>query len=255
MSTMTISTLTSTDTATDRARARPTRISVQPSGRGVVVEALDRGDFLAPRLLDVDGRRVRIALVGCCAMLVAGDQLELDVEVGAGVEVELVEPSGTVAYNARGASASWAARATVATGGLLSWQAAPLVVAAGADLTRTITIDLAEGSRALFSEVVVLGRSGEVGGALRSGQHVTYASIPLLVEELDLTDAALRACPGILGRHRVVGTVAVFGHRPETLPGPTATYLAGPGALVRVLSHAAHTIENEMHEVWQAWRL
>ncbi|MFD3701755.1 urease accessory protein UreD [Nocardia sp. NPDC058658] len=249
---MTISTLTSTDT--DFAPQLPTRISVQPSATGVVVEVLDRGEFLAPRLLSIDGRRVRIALVGCCAMLVAGDRLELDIAVGAGVELELVEPSGTVAYNARGGNASWTAQVAVACGGVLRWQAAPLVIAEGADLTRSLTIDLAENARAVLSEVVVLGRSGEPGGALRSTQHVTYAAAPLLVEELDLTDPELRSCPGILGEHRVLGTVAIFGHRPATLPSPTATYLVGPGALVRVLSDAAHTIEHEMNHWWQAWQ-
>ncbi|MFD3508748.1 urease accessory protein UreD [Nocardia sp. NPDC058666] len=248
---MTISTLTSTEP--DVAPVLPTRISVQPSATGVVVEMLDRGDFLAPRLLSIDGARVRIALVGCCAMLVAGDRLELDIAVGAGVELELVEPSGTVAYNARGGNASWTARVTVACGGVLRWQAAPLVISEGADLTRCITIDLAEDARAVSSEVVVLGRSGERGGALRSSQHVTYAAAPLLVEELDLTDPELRSCPGILGDYRVIGTVAIFGHRPDTLPSPTATYLAGPGALARVLSHAAHTIEHEMDQWWRAW--
>ncbi|MGY0499209.1 urease accessory protein UreD [Nocardia sp. FBN12] len=228
---------------------------MQPRGSGVAAVALDAGDYLVPRLLDTHGRHARVALVGRCGMLVAGDRLELDITVGPGVHLDLVEPSGTVAYNARGGQASWSARATVAEGATLSWLAAPLVIATGADLTREVDITLAEGGCAVLSELLVLGRSGETGGALRSRQHVTHAGMPLLVEELDLTDPAARDLPGMLGGLRVVGTVAVLGRRPAVLPGPRATSLAGPGALARVLGATAHTIEDEMNSLWQAWRV
>ncbi len=249
---MTTSTFTRTEASAGRPGGRATRIAVRPSGSGVVVAALDAGDYLVPRVLERRGRDVRIALVGRCAMLVAGDRVELELEVGAGVRLELVEPSGTVAYNARGGAARWCARAMVAEGGVLSWQAAPLVVAAGADLTREVRIELAEGGRAAMSELVVLGRSGEAGGVLRARQRVTCAGRPLLVEELELSGPEL---PGILGGHRVLGTVAVLGQRPAELPVPTATYLAGPGALGRVIGDAAHVVEPELSALWGAWRL
>ncbi|WP_188827169.1 urease accessory protein UreD [Nocardia camponoti] len=231
-----------------------TRVVVRRNGSHVDIECLDRGEFLVPRLLDVTGHQVRVALVGCCAMLVAGDALELDVVVGAGIDLELVEPSGTVAYNARGGRASWTARVTVESDGVLRWRTASIVIASGADLTRDMRVDLADGARAVLSETVVLGRSGEVGGALRSRQHVTYAGTPLLIEDLDLTDPTLRDYPGILGAHRVLGTVLALGYRPGALPTPSATALAGPGALARALSAEAHTIDDAMHEWWTAWQ-
>ena len=45
------------------------------------------------------------------------------------MHVELVEPSGTVAYNARGGRATWSARVDVGAGGSLTWRSAPFIVA------------------------------------------------------------------------------------------------------------------------------
>ncbi|MFC0674707.1 urease accessory protein UreD [Brachybacterium hainanense] len=231
-----------------------TRVRVQLRDDRVAVPELRAGDALVPRILDVEGRRIRIALVGRCATLLAGDRVEVAVAVGPGVELELVEPSGTVAYDGRGAPASWAARIEVGPGGALLWNAAPFVIARGADVPRDLHVDLADGAFALLSELLVLGRSGEAGGALLARQRVHRAGRPLLVEDLDLRDAVLRALPGVLGQERVLGSVALLGLRPEHIPGPHATPLAGPGALARVLAPAVHCAQPVVEAFWREWR-
>lgn len=231
-----------------------TRIRAELSDGRAAVPEMRSGDALVPRILEAEGNRLRIALVGRCASLLAGDQVQIQVQVGPGVELELVEPSGTVAYDARGGSASWSARVDIGEGGRLLWRAAPFVTARGADVTRDLAVNLAHGAKALLSELLVLGRSGEEGGALRARQRVHHAGRPLLIEDLDLRDTGTRALPGVLGGLRVIGSTALLGHRPTQLPGPHNSPLAGPGALARSVAPAVHLIEPEMERCWQSWR-
>ncbi len=171
--------------------------------------------------------------------------------------------SGTVAYAGRGRSASWDADARVDAGGLLVWDALPFVVADGADVERTMHVALADrgargqGGVALLRETLVLGRTGEVGGRLRSRTRVELSTSPgtrvprgaattgesaapdgsvttwqsgpaqreegreLFVEDLDLGED--RALPGILGAARVVDSVLCLGARPPAIDAPSGT--------------------------------
>lgn len=233
---------------------RPTRVAVElDRGRAAVVD-LGGGEFLAPRVLDVRGRSVRVALVGHCATLLAGDRLSLEVRVGPGVDLELVEPSGTVAYNGRGGHADWEAHVSVGSGGSLTWAAAPFVVAGGADVTRDLGLTLADGAVALLRELFVLGRSGEQGGALLSRLRVTAAGGPLLVEALDLREAGCRSRPGVLGANRVVGTAMLLGIPVADPVDEHTTPLAGAGMLARVLAQEAHEAQAVLAAPWERWR-
>lgn len=240
---------------TSMARRRPTRIGVTEVRDGTArVTHLEPGDVLLPRVIGIDGVSVTVALIGHTATMLAGDRVEIDIEIGAGVSLTVVEPAGTVAYNARGGRAEWSARVRVGADGRLCWAAAPLVVASGADLARSMDLRLADRATALLSELLVLGRSAEVGGAVRSRQSVWCGSTPLLIEDLDLRDPVLRSRPGILGDCRVLGTVGCYGRRPAVIPPAHGTELAGPGALVRVGGHEAHEVQPELDRAWAAWQ-
>ncbi|GAB3691030.1 urease accessory protein UreD [Saccharopolyspora tripterygii] len=229
-------------------------VSVALVGGVARAEVLSAGEFLRPRLLGVEGPHVRIALVGVCATLLAGDDLRIEVRVGRGVHLELVEPAGLVAYDARGGHQRWAADVHVETGGSLVWAAAPMVVAGGADVHRSTVLELDEGARVLVSETLVLGRTGEEGGALRSTLRCALGRRDLLVEDLDLRAPSLRSAPGILGDRRVLGTVALLGARPDVLASPPETALAGPGSIARALSGHAHEADAALRGTWDRWR-
>lgn len=222
-------------------------------GGAAVAKELISGDFLAPRLVSAHGLHVRVALVGHSATLLAGDDLRIEFEVAPGTFLEVIEPSGTVAYNARGGCASWTATADVGTGGTLVWRAAPFVVAGGADVSRRIDISLQSGAVALLDEMVVFGRSGEVGGALRSDQRITLDGTPLLVETLDLRSVPGRSLPGILGGHRVLGTTMLLGMRTSTTTEGMVTPLAGPGMLARAIADHAHEASAVLDVIYSDW--
>lgn len=235
--------------------SRPTRIAVTVCGGRAVLTALDHGAVLSPRLVDTDGRTVTVALVASSATLLAGDVVEIEVDVGAGACLELIEPSGTVAYNGRGGSARWHAHARVASGARLIWTAAPLVIAEGADLLRTVCVDMSAGGLAAVHDLLVLGRSGErAGGALRSLTDIRHDGRPLLREDLDLRDTAWSRGPAVLGGRRVVATAFLLGRHPDEAASRHETLLAGPGAWARTLGRHAHEAMAGLSPVWERWR-
>lgn len=232
-----------------------TRVGVRadPDGRRAAVRL--QSAQVAPRLLGADAAGARVALVSTAATLLAGDDVRIEVDVGPGAWLELVDVAAVVAYHARGGSASWSVAARVGELGRLVWRGEPLVVSGGADVRRCSRLDVAAGGSALLRETLVLGRSGERGGSLWASSRVAYAGRPLLAEDLDLrSDASspdgtqARESAGMFGPHRVLDSLVVVGEaltaslpRGETDPA-TGTWfrLAGPGALLRWLGPDAH---------------
>ena len=145
----------------------------------------------------------KVSLVPEQAVLLADDHVTLSVRVGAGRSLEIVEPGGTVAYAMRGRRGRWDVDVEVEAGGRLVWHGEPFVVAEGAHVSRTTTVAVAEGSRVLLRETLVLGRTGEGPGRLHTRTDVCRDGVPVLVEELDSTVG--------LGPHRVVDQVLELG--------------------------------------------
>jgi len=161
-------------------------------------------------LLDSGPDRARIALVPDGALLLAGDAIRLHIEVGPGMRLDLVEPGGTVAYDMRGDEATWDVRIDLGEDATVVWAGEPFVLAAGSRVRRTTAVCLGAGARLAVRETLVLGRHRERTGhlsqtwsALRPDGH------PLLMEELIVDETAHR--PGILGGHRVLGSVVALG--------------------------------------------
>ena len=172
----------------------------------------------------------RVALVPEQAVLLADDSVSVWVRVGAGRALEIVEPGGTVAYAMRGRQARWDTTVEIEAGGSLVWHGEPFVVAAGADVRRSLTADLAAGTSLVLRETLVLGRSGEVPGRLRCRTDVTRDGSPLLVEELDSATG--------LGPHRVLDQVLRLGRSAE--PGPHTMRLESGDTVDRWLGDATH---------------
>lgn len=220
------------------------RTTVEVESAGDRVRCVLRAGHLAPRVLNQTDRGVTIALVATGALLLGGDHVRVEVRVGDGVAVELVETSGTVAYHGRGLASSWTADVHVGRGASLVWDALPFVVSDGADVTRTTSLHVHDEGAALLRETLVLGRDGQRGGLLRSATRAVVSGRDLLVEELDLTGG--HAVPGVLGDARVVDSVLLAGARPPAADEPRGVVvldLHGPGALARAVGTAAHVAD------------
>ena len=199
----------------------PTLTSTEPEVRSSHLRA-----YRLPAVAGSD----RVALVPEQAVLLAGDRVTVTVRVGAGRALEIVEPGGTVAYAMRGGHARWETTVEIEAGGCLVWHGEPFVVAAGADVRRSLTVDLAPGASMVLRETLVLGRSGEAPGRLRCRTDVTRDGSPVLVEELDSATG--------LGPHRVLDQVLHLGSQVE--PGPQVLRLESGDALERWLGAQTH---------------
>ena len=188
-------------------------VTADPSGRRSRVRlgtsAPPTAPLLRPWLHTADDRGARVSLVPEGALLLAGDHVRVEVVVGPGAWLEVVEPSGTVAYPSPTPTvADWEVDVVLGAGASLRWLGRPFVVAEGACVRRSTRVRLGEGSRLVLRETLVLGRSGEGPGTLRSELRVDAADRPLLAEDLDLGPSAP---PVLLGGARVLDSVLLVG--------------------------------------------
>ncbi len=212
------------------------------------------GGPLRPRVLKLDAAGARIALVATSALLLGNDHVEIDLSVGPGAWLEVVDTAGTVAYNAGGQASSWTVRIEVASGGSLEWKAEPMIVADGANVTRTTTIELAVDATASLRETIVLGRSGERGGSVRTQTRVHRVGAPILIEDLDLSDPLVRELPGILGGTRILDTAMLLGIQPPTAAITTDVQvfrLARGGLIARYLGVDLH--RSAIPDIYSNW--
>lgn len=154
--------------------------------------------------------RARVALVGQTALLLGGDLVRLEVVVGPGATLELSDIAATVAYHGRGQAARWHTTIRLDRGARLRYAGQPLVVSDGAEVTRTLTVELAEDARAWIRETTVLGRAGERGGRLDAETVLDRSGVEFSRERLVLAPDA-RDRPGVLAGIRVLDTVLALG--------------------------------------------
>ena len=238
----------------DRAIARRTRLSVMAAPGRPQVRSSTSGDPAGPcmraMLLESGPGRATVALVPDGALLLAGDAVGLDVEVGPGVRLDLVEPAGTVAYDMRGGKAVWDVHLDLAADATLVWAGEPFVLSAGARVLRSTSVRLGERARLALRETLVLGRHQERIGEL---EQTWTASGPdgkeLLVEQLCLDESAHR--PGILGGLRVLGSLVALGLDVRAdVCGDGRMDLQAGGVVWRRLAGDAHRAVPE--DAWRA---
>lgn len=232
-------------TPTPTARCTPTEVTTCVEVTccdGRLLLRTTSGLLRAQRLHGPPGT-CRVALVATTALLLGGDHVDLEVRVGAGAHLELLDVAGTVAYAGRGRPATWNTRIELGPGAHLRYAGEPFVVADGAEVTRTLSVDAAGGAAALIRETLILGRQGEHGGWAREQMTVRRAGVELLVEDQRL-EPQTRRRPGLLGSHRVVDTLLAVGADPGPPParldGAAVRFaLVEPGStLTRFLGHS-----------------
>ena len=144
-----------------------TRIGVQAApGRARLTLT---GGPISPRVLRVAEDGARIGLVATTALLLGGDHVDIEVDVGPGAWLEIVETAGTVAYDADGVDVvldgpDHGGRRRRADLGRRTLRRLATAPTCGGHTS----IELGAGAVACLRETLVLGRTGETGGAIRS---------------------------------------------------------------------------------------
>ncbi|QKJ18283.1 urease accessory protein UreD [Microbacterium hominis] len=217
---------------------------VEIAPRGEDVSCALSGDLVIPRLVRRRGRTAEVALVAGRAMLLPGDEARLRISVGPGCTLRLVDIGGLIAYGRPGEvgeASQWHAHIDLASGADLTWDALPTVITDAGDLIRSLRITLGSGASAMLRETLVLGRTGEAGGRLRSDTAAVDAGGPVLRDALEARGAT--PVPGVLGGARVMDTVLMLGRPlPEggEPPGAVRLDLERGGTMLRHLGATVH---------------
>lgn len=245
---------TRTPEALGRTRVQVTRPAA--GGRAHVVMGTDgpsNRPVVRPMLIASDVAGAVVSLVPDGALLLAGDAISIDVHVGPGARLELIEPAGTVAYAMDGGRAAWDVTITLAAAATLLWAGEPFVVSEGATVDRSTTIRCGIGSSVAWRETLVLGRHGEHPGTLKQELTVLgHGDGPLLRETLEVGPASHHL---LLGGARAMNTVLVLGRRltADLATGSgTRLDLESDGTLVRHLALEAHRAMSA--KTWRAAR-
>lgn len=227
------------------------RTIVEISPRGDRVSCVLAGELVIPRVIRRHARCVDIALVAGRAMLLPGDEVQMDITVGDGCTLNLVDIGGLVVYGRVGedAPSHWHIRIVVGTDAHLTWDGLPTVITDAGRLTRSLTVSLGRGSSSTVRETLVLGRAQEHGGHVTTSADIVDSAGPILRETLAVS--GLEPVPGVLGSHRVVDSILAFGDRRPLaeVDGAVRLDLDRGGTVLRHLGDAAH-----LSPLGDAWR-
>jgi urease accessory protein len=159
-----------------------------------------------------------VHLVSSATAPLGGDDLALEVCVGAGAMLQLCGVAATLALPGHhGERSSAAIRFDIDVNGAVEFLPEPTVVTARAAHSSLLTANLADRARLRYREVLVLGRVGESPGSLDSTVDVVRAGSPLLRQRIDIGDPVLAASSAYLAGHRVLATeLIVWGEDPAT---------------------------------------
>jgi urease accessory protein len=217
-----------------------------------------------------NGRRdvVRVALAAGTAGPLGGDDFALDVHVGAGSTLVLIEISAMLVLpGPRGDRSHMGVTVRVGEGATFVWMPKPIIAARGCDHDHDVRISLERNARMVMREETILGRHREEPGDFRTTLRITYEDRPLYHQQLRFgPDADGSRSAAVLGDHRAVGSViAVDPAWANTVPPASAFHanavlapLPGPGMLVSAVAHDSlqlrRLLDRGLDELGSPWR-
>jgi urease accessory protein len=206
------------------------------AGRNIVSRVVSRAP-IGLRVLDAHGPCCRVAIVSTAAMLLSGDDVALEIDVGPGASCEILEISATVAHPATAAITQRVA-IRVHDGGFLALRELPLILAAATDIRRATVVELFGDARVCHREVLVFGRHGERPGVATVRLRVERDGMALFDDTLNTCDPAVAGSPAVLSDARALGTLGLWG-LDANLAGPGVFGLGPRDHLVRILGRRA----------------
>lgn len=229
------------------------RVERTASGRSAVRELRSQAPMtLVHRRAAVAGDGAAVVhLVSSAAAPLGGDDVRLRVQVGPGARLQLRGTAATVALpGMRAGHSRTRVQVELAEGAELDYRPEATVVTSRADHRAELHAELAEDARLDLRELLVLGRTGEPPGRLRTATHVVRGGVPVLRQDLDLHPGRLLDSAGYLAGSRVLGTeVMVRAEAPaEPVSGDWWSLVPLPagGALATALAADAITAEHRL---------
>lgn len=160
-----------------------------------------------------------VFMVGAAAGPLGGDELVLDLDVGAGSSLVMRQSAATLVLP--GSRPGWSrtlVRARVGSGATLVFAPEPTIVAAGCQHRLDTELSIAEGGAVSWTERIVLGRENELPEHVVSRLDVEHAGHPFLRHELHLGTATSSSSSAVIGSAKAVGSILDLG--PLVRPTP-----------------------------------
>jgi urease accessory protein len=230
-----------------KARAR---IVAAPDGRGGtrLVEVYGEAPLL-PRRTGPG----QVHLVGGAAGPLGGDQLRLEITVEDGACLTVRTVAACVVLPGPGPS-TLDLVVRVGAGAALHWLPEPQVAAAGCDHLTRSSVELAASARLVWREELVLGRSGEAPGDVRTSLHVRHNRRALLHQDLAAGPrAAGYGGAAVFGDARTHGSILVVDPDwAQAAPAELVTedgarlVLPGPAVLATALAPDGWTLRERL---------
>lgn len=232
------------------------RVGVERRGAGSIIAELGSRAPVGLRPLPPIGRLARVALVQTSACLVGGDDVEMQVRVGPGASLEIIELSATLAHPVSAAMAAirHSVEVEVCAGGRLLWLAQPLVLAAHTRMHRRLDVAVAGDSRILLGETVVFGREGEQPGAATTRMRITRDGRAVLDDSVATEDRAVLRSAAVTGAARVLASLTLVGVEAPEPPASGALRLGAQDTILRCLGPAAAGVHARLATVERSWR-
>ena len=191
-----------------------------------------RQEGSAKAILPEVGLLPEVVFLNTSGGLTAGDRLRFALTLDGGRAVATTQTAER-AYRAEGGVARMEVALSVGPGGWLDWLPQETILFDGSALERRTVIDLAAGAGCLALEAVVLGRAamGETVGrvSFRDRREIRRGGVPVSLEPVVLSDAALRAGRGGLGGARAFASLMMVGDGLGDLLTPLRAVLDEPG--------------------------
>jgi urease accessory protein len=141
--------------------------------------------------------------------VVAGDVLDMDLDLGAGTQVLVTTPGATRFYRSEGAQARQRATLRLAEGARLEWLPMEAIAHRGCRAASQVTMDLAPGAELIGWDLLALGlpAAGEAFDAGEFRQHLELPGVWLERGRVGGEDALLLDSPLGWAGHRVLATL------------------------------------------------
>lgn len=219
------------------------------------VSALHCEPPLTVRQVGAAAGRCGLCLVGSAAGPLAGDDLELVLQLDPTARAELRAAGATIAQGHQGGElARLRTTVSLGRGARLRADPGPVVVCAGANLAVSLRLELGASAAVEWHELVVLGRTGEPSGDVTVRWDVTRDARPLLRQFVDLANPRLRVWAGMTGGRRIIASTLVSGPHVDACtvvaaPTAVAQRLAADTVLITVLGDDAADVYAQRAEL------
>ncbi len=162
----------------------------------VITEQFDQAPLKVVRPFDIGNGRILVQVINSTAGVLGGDRFSVDISVGPGAKVLLVNQSATKAHRMPpGVSASEHVKISVADGGELEYYPGLVIPFPGADFSQSLAVDIGGKSKFGCLGLYAMGRvsAGEYLAfrRLSSRTKIRVAGRPAYADALELEPAAV----------------------------------------------------------------